>query len=234
MALPNSIYPIGQYLLRLLRQSELSLELFCIQELAYSDPQEGIQDFLNAVKYGHCSEQINRRLAECTQSPIELESALRRNDDYLQAEAEQVIAEETERDRLAFVPHIRADFSFVGPCRKRPDLSFDDGPAIPNIIIPPEISNLPNDQQLPLLKPLIQEHFAIYGGHITDYGERIDGYRSFTSWHRFEEAEFDLFDTDGEHIPDEPAPWPKPSAKTVKRANRPRKSKSTPTKSRRK
>ena len=79
-------------------------------------------------------------------------------------EAERIIAEETEKERLAFVPHIRADFCFVGPCRKRPDLSFDDGPTIPNIIIPPEISNLPNDQQLPLLKPLIQEHFAIYGG----------------------------------------------------------------------
>lgn len=146
-------------------------------------------------------------------------------------EAERIIAEETEKERLAFVPHIRADFCFVGPCRKRPDLSFDDGPTIPNIIIPPEISNLPNDQQLPLLKPLIQEHFAIYGGHITDYGERIDGYRSFTSWPRFEEVEFDLFDTDGEYIPDEPAPWPKP---TTRRATRVRKSNPTTTKSRRK
>ena len=151
-----------------------------------------------------------------------------------EAEAERIIAEETEKERRAFKPHIQVDFCFVGPCRKRPDLSRDGSAKIPYISIPPDISNLPKEQQLPLLKPLIEQHYSLFGHHITEYGERIDGYRAWLTLEDFDECEFYLFDTDGEHIPDEPAPWQKPSAKTAKRANRPRKSKSTATKSRRK
>ena len=145
-------------------------------------------------------------------------------------EAERIIAEETEKERLAFVPHIRADFCFVGPCRRRPVLSCNSGSTIPNIPIPSEFSKLPKEQQIQLLRPLIQEHFARYGSQITDYGERIDGYRVWLTLEDFDECEFYLFQTDGCFIPDEPAPCPKP---TTRRAKHSRESNPTTTKSRR-
>lgn len=137
-----------------------------------------------------------------------------------EAETERIISEETEKERRAFKPHIHADFSFVGPCRKRPDLSRDGGSKIPKISIPPDISNLASQQQLPLLKPLIEQHYSLFGNHITEYGEKIDGYRAWLSLEDWDECEFYLFDTDGEHIPDDPAPWPRPRHKRIKPSNR--------------
>lgn len=127
----------------------------------------------------------------------------------LEAEADRIIADEVEKEHRSFVPHISADYESLGPSRRRPDESFKGTPT-PVIPIPTEIAGLPFEQQIHLLKPLIQDHYARYGDLITEQNERIEGFRGWLSLSDWNEVNFHLFSCEGDYLPDEPSPIPKP------------------------
>jgi hypothetical protein len=219
MAPPQSLYPLGKYLLELLKESRLSLEDFCVQALAYRNAHSGIKDFDDALKCGLCTTHLNRAIRRYTKQSAELNDVLLRNQQYVEAEAEQTIAEETEKERRSFFPHITADYESLGPSDKRPDESFTGTPT-PVITIPPEVARLPFQQQLPLIKLLIQTHYASWGG-ITEYNERIDGYRGWFSFSDWTEVNFQLFDIEGNYLPEEPVPASKAIARRRRSVKRP-------------
>lgn len=208
MAPLKSNYPIGQYLLQLVHSSGLSPEEFFLQVLRYRDEQEGLNDFTRAIGHGLCSAELLKGIRRHSTSLPNFESVYRKNIRFLQREREQAIAAEVDREQRNFAPHICADYESIGPSLRRVSDPFEGLPT-PTIQIPPEISKLPVNQQIPLLKPLIQEHYAIYG-HIIEGNERIDGYRGWLSLADWNQVNFQLFDIEGTHIPDEPSPIPKP------------------------
>lgn len=208
MAQLKSNYPIGQYLLELPHSSGLSPEDFCLQALGYRNRQQVLKDFNRAIPYGLCSAQLLKGIRDHLTSSEDFENVYRKNICFLQRESEQVIPAEVDNEQRTFTPHICADYEPIGPSLRRVSDPFEGLPT-PTIRIPPEISKLHIKQQLPLLKPLIQEHYAIFG-HIIERNERIDGYRGWLSLADWNQVNFQLFDVEGNHIPDDPSPIPKP------------------------
>lgn len=209
--------PLTEYLRDLLVQSGLSIEQFLAESLGYRDSVQGLRDFNEALAHGSSNTRLLNKLKQFAPNKEHLDEVLEQTQMFLQAEAEQIIAAEEKSERRSFVPHISPDFESIGPPPGRLDESFR-GPPTPKIRIPREISELPVDEQFPLLKPLIQKHYARYG-QITENNERIDGYRGWLSLADWDDVNFHIFDIEGNHIPDEPAPPPKLKQTRIGRGN---------------
>lgn len=200
--------PLIIYLQQLLLESGLCLERFLVEGLGYHTSVEGIQEYTNLLIHGCGSVGLINRLRRYERDRARLDAVLNELQGHLNTEAEAAIAAEVDKEQRFFTPHICADYESIGPSLRRVSNPLEGIPT-PTIRIPPEISKLPLNQQLPLLKPLIQEHYATYG-HIVEGNERIDGYRAWLSLADWNQVNFQLFDIEGNHILDAPSPIPKP------------------------
>ena len=192
MAKPrNSTYPIGQLLIRLWRESGLSLPDF-FSSLGYSNTDKAVKRFDQWVQWGQGEEHLLTTVKRgYPQLEVELAQALAITQEMLAVEDKQAEEILTERLRATFTPYLQAI-----PEQNRPSsislFAITGGNSRQRTELPADILERADGERLTIVRNAISEHMTKSGGRTLFQG-KIVSYQVF--W-RFDEPPTS-FSTDG-------------------------------------